>query len=91
MTNIVGRVLPLPASMAEVAEALQVPTEIGSQLSAANATCRILQEWVNLDLLVELRRAKIHEDGAQCFHVAFVGIESHTARPNRILVLVCNF
>ena len=79
--------LPLPAGLAVVFEALCVPAEVRPRLHA-DAAHAVLQKRINLDLLAELLRAQLDKGRTNCLGIAGGGAEHHPAGSDRILVLI---
>lgn len=87
--QIVHRVLPGPAGMAVVFEAVLIPTKIRAWMLDADAAVGILEKRINLDSFTELLRAKFDKRSTDCFLIAVHVVENNTSRSNRILVFVC--
>lgn len=88
MADFVSRMLPLPAGMTEVAEALQITAKVRSDLIPTDTAGRILQKRIDLYLLVELWSTQIHENSPQCLHITFGRIESNPSRPDWVFIFI---
>merc|ERR1719315_781019 len=78
----------IPATMAEVVEATQIPTEVWALLHATHGAKRVLKVGIYLDLLAESGRLDLDESRSHSLHVASAVVESYPARADGILKLV---
>lgn len=81
-------VLPLPARAAEILEAVEIATEVGSLLDAAASAERVLQVRIHLHLLGELGRLDLNEGGSHGLHVRAIVVERDAAGSDGVLELV---
>lgn len=69
-------------------ETWHLTTIVWTMMKTAHRTQCILQIWINLHLLREFWRFDFNECRGHRLHVWPIAIECHTARTNRILMLV---
>merc|ERR1719318_1896474 len=83
-----GGVVEVPAAVAEVVEAPQVPAEVGPLLHATHGAEGVLQVRVNLYFLAEPGCLDLNEGRSHSLHVAPAVVERHPARADGALELV---
>ena len=81
-------VLQVPAPVAEVVEAGEIPAEVGSLLHATEGAQSVLEVGIHLHFLAKPWSLDLDEGSRHGLHVGAAVVESDSARPDRILVLV---
>ena len=79
MPHVVGSVLPVPARAAQILEAQQVTTEVGTLMSIAETADGISQIGVHLELLGKFWCLYLHKSCLDCLHVTLSAAEGHSA------------